>query len=64
MPTANNYANDIALCFRHEVVKEGMQRYNTDGLNSLNYELVAIQKEALYTNISVLLLDADPYAGK
>lgn len=49
---------------RHEVVREGISRYHTDGLNSLNYKLLSVQSKPLYTNISVILLDTDPYAGK
>ena len=54
----------LCCVFRHEVVEEGKSRYNTDGLNSLNYKLLSVQNKPLYTNISVLLLDKDPYAGK
>ena len=34
-------------------------RYNTDGLNSLNYTVMSKESEPLYTNITVRLVKQD-----
>ena len=59
--TLNGRMRTSVLYFRHEVVKEGMARYDTDGLNTLEYETVSYTREPLYTNITIKLLHEDPY---
>ena len=49
------------VLFRHEVNKDGKNRWHKDGLNSLNYKLVETVTEELYTKFVVELLDEDPY---
>ena len=51
----------ILALSRHEVNKDGKNRWHKDGLNSLNYKLVKTVKEKLYTKFVVELLDKDPY---
>ena len=51
----------MPFSFRHEVNKDGKNRWHKDGLNSLNYKLVETVKEKLYTKFVVELLDEDPY---
>ena len=51
----------MLLFFRHEVNKDGKNRWHKDGLNSLNYKLVETFKEKFYTKFVVELLDKDPY---
>ena len=41
------------LLYRHKLLKEGPKRFKKDGLNSLKYKIVKVQKESFYTRISV-----------
>lgn len=45
---------------RFNLLKNGSERYSTDGLNSLNYKLLDIQLKLLYTHITVELTNFPP----
>ena len=42
---------------RLDLIKNGSERYSTDGLNSLKYKRLDIQLKPLYTHITVELTD-------
>jgi hypothetical protein len=50
------YFNCLKVLFqssRHELWFFGKQRYNTDGLNSLNFTMLSVETKPLFTKINV-----------
>lgn len=40
---------DEKLIFRYDVLKQGKERYDKDGLNNLKYKLLHLKRNLLYT---------------
>lgn len=51
--TCLNQSHNFKFSFRHKYLSEGTKRIDIDGLTSLKYDVIKIEKTLLYTKIYV-----------